>query len=122
MMFCPSIQISPTSGAINPTRCLSKTLFPPPLRPIIASVSPVATSRSTPRRISCCPIFLVNARTAIIGEDLLEAKGGLIEGLGDGGASIIATHKPQLSILNFQFITPKLHHVVTPLIDTRLGK
>ncbi|PYJ59896.1 MAG: hypothetical protein DMF42_09995 [Verrucomicrobia bacterium] len=65
---------------------------------------------------------MVNTRTAIIGEDLLETKGGLIEGLGDGGASIIATHKPQLSILNFQFITPKLHHVITPLIDTRLGK
>ena len=58
MMFCPWIQISPASGVINPTRCLSKTLLPPPLRPIIASVSPVATSRSTPRKISCSPNFL----------------------------------------------------------------
>src|SRR6266571_6752863 len=68
MMFWPWIQISPTSGAINPTRCLSKTLLPPPLRPIIASVSPRATWRSTPRKISCAPIVFTNPCTAIIEE------------------------------------------------------
>jgi hypothetical protein len=56
-----------------------------------------------PRRISCSPIFFVNARTAIIGEDLLEPKRGLMDGLGDGGASIIATHK--LSTLPSQLST-----------------
>ena len=58
-----------------------------------------------PHRISCCPILFANARTAIIGEDLLETKRGLLEDLGDGGASIIATHK--LSTLNWQLSTPK---------------
>ena len=70
IMFWPWIQISPPSGSINPTRCLSKTLLPPPLRPMMARVSPVRTSRSTPRKISCCPIFFVNERTLIIGDEL----------------------------------------------------
>ena len=93
IMFWPWIQISPASGCIKPTICFNKTLLPPPLRPIIARVSPVMTSRSTPRKISCCPILFANARTAIIGEDLLATKRGLMEGSRDGGASIIATHK-----------------------------
>src|SRR6266404_8639824 len=66
MMFCPSIQISPTFGFINPTRCLSNTLFPPPLRPMMASVSPRVTSRSTPRRISCWPMRFTRPRTSTI--------------------------------------------------------
>src|SRR5439155_5886923 len=98
------MQISPASGVINPTRCLSKTLLPPPLRPMIASVSPVATSRSTPRKISCCPIFLANDRTAIIGEEWPETTRGSADGFEDGGASIIARLK--LLTLNPQLSTP----------------
>jgi hypothetical protein len=56
-----------------------------------------------PRRISCAPIFFVNERTAIIGDDLLEPKPGFMGDLGDGGASIIATHK--LSTLPSQLST-----------------
>src|SRR5712691_4221513 len=68
IMFWPSIQISPALGRIKPMRCLSRTLLPPPLRPIIASVSPRATWRSTPRKISCAPIVFTNPCTAIIEE------------------------------------------------------
>src|SRR5882724_12021175 len=98
------MQISPASGVINPTRCLSKTLLPPPLRPMIASVSPVATSRSTPRKICCCPIFLANDRTAIIGELLIGNGWALTAQVGDGGTSIIARLK--LLTLNSQLSTP----------------
>src|SRR6476661_4843062 len=88
MMFWPWIQISPESGSINPTMCLSKTLLPPPLRPMMASVSPLLTLRSTPRKISCCPIFFCNERTAIMGEELSKTKGGSADIFGEGGASI----------------------------------
>ncbi|KAG0505325.1 MAG: hypothetical protein Udaeo_13460 [Candidatus Udaeobacter sp.] len=88
MMFWPWIQISPESGSINPTMCLSKTLLPPPLRPMMTRVSPLLTLRSTPRKISCCPIFFCNERTAIMGEELSETKGGSSDIFGDGGASI----------------------------------
>ena len=47
IMFSPWIQISPESGSIKPIIFFSKTLFPPPLRPIRTRVSPVRTSRST---------------------------------------------------------------------------
>src|SRR6185436_7626303 len=85
----PWIQISPESGSINPTMCLSKTLLPPPLRPMMASVSPVLILRSTPRKISCCPIVFCNEPTAIMGDELSEARGGSADVFGDGGASII---------------------------------
>src|SRR5262245_12687553 len=91
MMFWPWIQISPESGSINPIKCFSKTVLPPPLRPISTSVSPVRISRSTPHKISCCPIFFFNERTAIIGDELPEIRSGFETGLEDGGASIIAT-------------------------------
>jgi hypothetical protein len=68
IMFCPSIQISPASGCIKPIRCFSKTLLPPPLRPIMTSVSPFETVRSMPRKISCRPMLFVSPRTAIMGE------------------------------------------------------
>src|SRR6476620_4993055 len=89
MMFWPWIQISPESGSINPTMCFSKTLLPPPLRPMMASVSPLLILRSTPRKISCCPIFFCNDRTAIMGDELSETRGGSADVLGDGGDSII---------------------------------
>src|ERR1700730_6523780 len=66
MMFSPSTQISPASGRIKPTRCLSNTLLPPPLRPMIASVPPRSTSRSTPRKISCAPMRFTRLRTVTI--------------------------------------------------------
>ena len=66
IMFLPETQISPASGCIKPMRCLSKTDLPPPLRPIITSVSPTATSRSTPRKICSSPMALRKSRTAII--------------------------------------------------------
>jgi hypothetical protein len=70
MIFCPSIQISPASGCIKPMRCLSNTLFPPPLRPMMTSVSPFETVRSIPHKISWRPMLFVNPRTAIIVEEL----------------------------------------------------
>jgi hypothetical protein len=74
---------------------------------MMARVSPVATSRSMPRRISCSPNFFINPRTAIMGEDLLEPKGGLMEALRDVGASVIATHK--LSTLRSQLSTAQYY-------------
>src|SRR5262249_26068910 len=59
---------------------------------ISTRVSPAQTSRSTPRKISCCPIFFFSERTAIIGDDeSAETRLGFVSGSGDGGASIIAT-------------------------------
>jgi hypothetical protein len=69
---------------------------------MMASVSPRATSRSTPRKISCSPIFFANERTAIIGDELPGTRWGLVDGFGDGGASIIATHNFQRTTLNSQ--------------------
>src|SRR5437868_13146006 len=118
-MFFPSIQISPASGSISPTRCLSKTLLPPPLRPMMARVSPVRTSRSTPRKISCCPIFFVNERTLIIGDELPGTGCGLVDVFGDGGASIMATH--ELSThhcpLSIAPKTPSLHSLIASWVD-----
>ena len=39
-MFSPSISTSPESGFSRPMRCLSKTLLPPPLRPMMTTDSP----------------------------------------------------------------------------------
>src|SRR5215472_12976908 len=96
------MKISPESGSINPIRCFSKTLLPPPLRPMSTRVSPVRISRSTPRKISCCPIFFFSERTEIIGDELPENGRGFVCGSGDGGASIIATPTldSQLATLN----------------------
>ena len=55
------------TGRINPMRCLSITLLPPPERPMTTRVSPAATVRSPPRRISCAPMVLVSPRTDSIG-------------------------------------------------------
>ena len=67
MMFWPSIQISPSLGCIRPMRFFRSTLLPPPLRPMMTSVSPLPTLMSTPRRISCAPMRFFNPRTAIMG-------------------------------------------------------
>src|SRR5262249_20339858 len=88
---CPWIKISPESGSSKPIICFSKTVLPPPLRPISTRVSPSRTSRSMPHKISCCPIFFFSERTAIIGAELSESRRDFICGSGDGGASIIAT-------------------------------
>ena len=110
MMFWPSIQISPASGRIRPIRFLSRTLFPPPLRPMMTSVSPVATLRSTPRRISCAPMRFSSPRTAIMGEGELRSSGGVRRDAASGrelstvGASLIFTlnSQPQLSTSHYQ--------------------
>src|SRR4029077_19181175 len=83
--------------------CFSKTLLPPPLRPMMASVSPVATSRSTPRKISCGPIFFINERTLIIADESGRTRSGPADFFGYGGASIIATPtlNSQLTTLNY---------------------
>ena len=60
----PRRRISPASGRIRPMTCLRNTLLPPPERPMMTVVRPLATSRSTPRRISCGPIRLVRPRTS----------------------------------------------------------
>src|SRR3954452_13651315 len=118
-MFCPWIQISPASGSINPTRCLSKTLLPPPLRPMMARASPVCTSRSTPRKISCCPIFFVNEHTLIMGDELPGTGCGLADGFGDGGASIMATHKLSTHHCSLSMIpkTPSLLSLIARRVD-----
>src|SRR4030095_13593752 len=101
MMFLPWIQISPESLSTNPPMCFSKTLLPPPLRPMMTSVSPLLILRSTPRKISCCPIFFSNERTAIMSDELSETRGSA-DIFGDGGASIIVaqTFDSQTATLN----------------------
>ncbi len=51
----PSTTMRPASGRSRPTRCLSSTDLPPPLRPMITMISPEATSRSRPRSTGCAP-------------------------------------------------------------------
>ena len=53
IMFSPWIQISPESGSISPMIFFSKTLFPPPLGPIITKISPRCTSKFSPFNTSC---------------------------------------------------------------------
>ena len=48
VMSAPSTRIDPASGRSRPMRCLRRTDLPPPLRPMMTMISPVATSRSTP--------------------------------------------------------------------------
>src|SRR5882724_12814028 len=119
IIFWPSIQISPASGSIKPTRCLSKTLLPPPLRPMMARVSPVPTSRSTPRKISCSPIFFVNEHNLIIGDELPGTGCGLLDSFGDGGASIMAAHELSThhSPLSIAPKTPSLHSLIARRVD-----
>src|SRR6267143_6377594 len=51
---------------MSPIKFFSKTDLPPPLRPMMTSVSPTATSSSMPRRISSRSIFLRKSRTEIM--------------------------------------------------------
>ncbi len=48
VMFSPSTSTSPVSGLSRPMRCFSKTLLPPPLRPMITADSPLSIRKSTP--------------------------------------------------------------------------
>src|SRR5690349_14014642 len=50
----PSTSTVPESGAINPTTCFRSTDLPVPLRPMMATDSPAATFRLTPRS-TCFP-------------------------------------------------------------------
>src|SRR5579859_1159166 len=65
-MFSPSINTSPSSGHNNPMICLSRTLFPPPLRPIMATDSPVSTLKLTPSSTTRPPKLFFNRFTSII--------------------------------------------------------
>src|SRR5207248_8288099 len=118
---CPWIQISPVSGSINPTRCLSKTLLPPPLRPMMARVSPVRTSRSTPLRISCCPFLFFNEHPLIIDDPLLGIVPRSVFTAASGGASIIAKSPltPQRFRGQLSTFNSLLHNVAARLIDIR---
>ena len=62
----PSIITSPESGMINPMMCLSSTLFPPPLRPMMTTDSPVSTRKLTSSRMTFRPKLLVRWLTSII--------------------------------------------------------
>jgi hypothetical protein len=62
------IQISPRFGSINPADVSAKLLRRRSADDGKSFTD--RTSRSTPRKISCCPIFFVNERTSIIGDEL----------------------------------------------------
>jgi len=66
VMSCPSSQISPAVGRSSPPRRYSRVDLPQPLGPIIATVSPCVTSRSTPStartRLASRPCSLRNPR------------------------------------------------------------
>src|ERR1700730_12582070 len=86
-------------------RCFRRTLLPPPLRPIITSVSPFATVRSMPRKISWRPICFVRSRTAIIADLVAAAV------LGGSGARSTAAITVPVSTLNLYNVSPSLHIV-----------
>src|SRR5579862_5802348 len=52
---CPRTRIEPASGFCKPTINFNSTLFPVPLRPKTARVSPRCTSRSIPFKTFCSP-------------------------------------------------------------------
>src|SRR5690349_21122288 len=50
-VFLPSTSTSPASGASSPLASLSTVVFPPPLVPTSATVSPASTARLKPSRM-----------------------------------------------------------------------
>src|SRR5580704_1419016 len=62
----PSIITWPESGVRRPIRCLRSTLLPPPLRPMIATDSPVSTRKLTPSSTRCELKAFVRFLTSII--------------------------------------------------------
>src|SRR5256885_2284528 len=79
-MSSPSIHTSPEVGLWRPMKCLINTLFPEPERPMIAQVSPLTISRSTPLSTSLPPRVFLSWRTEIMlldagGEDHVEREG-----------------------------------------------
>src|SRR6266571_9451929 len=61
----PSTSTRPPSGRRRPIRCLRRTVLPPPLRPMMTVIEPVATSRSTSCS-TCCPSNHLTSRSILI--------------------------------------------------------
>src|SRR5260370_11181751 len=60
------MRISPASGVSRPMICLSSTLLPLPLGPMMTKISPGLTSKSIPLSTSCAPKFLRRSRTCTL--------------------------------------------------------
>src|SRR5512133_795862 len=76
-MFSPSMSTSPESGGNSPMRCLSRTLLPPPLRPMMTTDSPFSIWKLTPSRTVWSPKLLQSSLTSIMSElpkDLIKAQ------------------------------------------------
>src|SRR5216117_2209841 len=61
----PWTSTRPPSGRRRPIRCLRRTVLPPPLRPMMTVIEPVATSRSTSCS-TCCPSNHLTSRSTLI--------------------------------------------------------
>src|SRR6185503_10638204 len=97
-MFSPSMETCPESGWSRPMTCLSRTLFPPPLRPMMTTDSPLSTRRLTSSRMTFGPKLLRRWLTSIIkvqepvqrqGEEEIgneDGDGGIDDGFGCGPA------------------------------------
>ena len=51
----PSSQIRPPEGATNPMTAFNRLVFPAPLAPTNATVSPFPTAKSTPNNACAAP-------------------------------------------------------------------
>src|SRR5579862_7094352 len=84
-----SIRTWPESGISRPIRCFRSTLLPPPLRPIMATDSPVSTRKLTPSSTRCESKALLRFLTSIIQvEELVEHEGQEKVGDENGDAGI----------------------------------
>src|SRR5919204_4581506 len=63
-MSCPANRIAPASGRSSPASCATSVVLPAPFGPMMASVSPASTSRSTAHVAMSAPKLLVNPRTS----------------------------------------------------------
>src|SRR5258705_4946509 len=68
-ILTPSINTSPASGCNKPIKCLSSTLLPPPLRPMITTDSPSFMHRLTRSKSSCAPKLLCRLRSSIMSRE-----------------------------------------------------
>src|SRR5579883_2845994 len=88
-MFSPSMSTSPASGHKRPIKCLSRTLLPPPLRPMMTTDSPVSTRKFTSSRMTDWPNDFFKFLTSIIKmKYLVERQGQEKVGDEDGDGGI----------------------------------
>src|SRR5204862_5193225 len=65
-ILTPSISTSPASGCNKPIKCLSSTLLPPPLRPMITTDSPSSMCKLTRSKTRCAPKLFCKFRNSIM--------------------------------------------------------